>query len=667
MEQTNVSAKKRLLSIAFIGALVSASFSATNPLLIDFNFDNTTPSTVLNQLSYYESLPFDGNTLRIDASWSILTSNNVSYASIYSALSPLIGKYSKLNHCWIFIGLNNPGDWFDNTAWNACIQNFATAAQVCKDIGLEGVFLDPEGVYPTWNYSQQPQASSRSEDQYRAQARLRGKALMEACGAIYPAFKIVTAHGPYISEPNTPLSVRREQYGNNPPDSRLLGPFFVGLTQGVGSQGMVIDGGEIYQYRSLQDFQGSYTWRKTTIASSANNSPNIPAADRAGWPDKVSISFGLYPLSWPNASADLMTPDIMRTTAENALRTCDYMVWWYDAFNAEFVAALQGACDAVKSGSSTDKKAPTVPTSLTTSNIGEKSFTLSWTASTDSAGVTGYQVFKGGVSVGTSTVTTLNVTGLLCASDYAMTVKARDAAGNWSAASVPLTVTTSACIPIVRTPYNGIAGSIPGTIQAEDYDLGGEGVAYHDLAAGNELGAYRTDDVDVETTSDLQGGGYQLGHTGTGEWLEYTVNVAATGTYALDTRVASATAMQFHLFVDGTDVTNAVDAPASGGWTNWTTVSKSGIALTAGQHVVRFSFTSAGFCLNWIRFSTATHARPSLIGMAMPGVKSAATTFTMDGKLLTPAAPGRKPQQRPAIRQTIVNGRLVTEKTIVVR
>ena len=47
------------------------------------------------------------------------------------------------------------------------------------------------------------------------------------------------------------------------------------------------------------------------------------------------------------------------------------------------------------------------------------------------------------------------------------------------------------------TPFKALA--IPGTIQAEDYNLGGEGVAYHDTTAGNEGGAYRHDDVDIET------------------------------------------------------------------------------------------------------------------------------------------------------------------------
>jgi chitodextrinase len=92
-----------------------------------------------------------------------------------------------------------------------------------------------------------------------------------------------------------------------------------------------------------------------------------------------------------------------------------------------------------------DTQAPTAPTNLASSSITQTSFTLSWTASTDNVGVTGYEVFAGGVSKGTTTSTSMSVTGLTCNNAYSMTVKARDAAGNWSTASSALSVTTSAC------------------------------------------------------------------------------------------------------------------------------------------------------------------------------------------------------------------------------
>ena len=91
-----------------------------------------------------------------------------------------------------------------------------------------------------------------------------------------------------------------------------------------------------------------------------------------------------------------------------------------------------------------------------------------------------------------------------------------------------------------QQPYPGPdPHPIPGKIEAEDYDIGGEGVAYHDATLGNEGGEYRSDDVDIEITTDT-GDGYNVGWIEEGEWLAYTVEVSSTGLYDIQLRVASA-------------------------------------------------------------------------------------------------------------------------------
>ena len=134
------------------------------------------------------------------------------------------------------------------------------------------------------------------------------------------------------------------------------------------------------------------------------------------------------------------------------------------------------------------------------------------------------------------------------------------------------------------TPFSGSPVSIPGTIQAEGFDNGGQGVAYYDSSSGNSGGAYRSTDVDVENSS---GVGHNVGWMAPGEWLKYTVNVASSGTYTMSFRVAaSGTGGTFHLEMNGTNVTGALNIPNTGGWQNWVNVTKT-VTLNAGQQVAR--------------------------------------------------------------------------------
>jgi chitodextrinase len=91
-----------------------------------------------------------------------------------------------------------------------------------------------------------------------------------------------------------------------------------------------------------------------------------------------------------------------------------------------------------------DSQAPTAPSNLTASNITQTSLSLSWTASTDNVGVTGYDVYQGSSVIQTVTGTTASVTGLTASTAYTFSVRAKDAAGNVSPSSNVVNVTTLA-------------------------------------------------------------------------------------------------------------------------------------------------------------------------------------------------------------------------------
>jgi hypothetical protein len=142
------------------------------------------------------------------------------------------------------------------------------------------------------------------------------------------------------------------------------------------------------------------------------------------------------------------------------------------------------------------------------------------------------------------------------------------------------------------TPYGGTAAVLPGVVQAENFDLGAAGVAYHDVTAGNRGGQYRATDVDIEVAGDT-GGGYDIAWVKPGEWLVYSVTVASAGSYRLDLRVAAEGAGgQVHVEFDGVDKTGPLTIPNTGGWQNWTTISAP-VTLAAGAQRMRVSIDAA--------------------------------------------------------------------------
>src|SRR5467141_1734216 len=102
---------------------------------------------------------------------------------------------------------------------------------------------------------------------------------------------------------------------------------------------------------------------------------------------------------------------------------------------------------SVTTGSTADTTPPTTPTGLTAVAAGSTGVNLSWSASTDNVGVTGYIVRRNGVQVATPATTSFADTGLSAATTYSYTVAARDAAGNISANSTSVSVTLADTTP----------------------------------------------------------------------------------------------------------------------------------------------------------------------------------------------------------------------------
>lgn len=133
----------------------------------------------------------------------------------------------------------------------------------------------------------------------------------------------------------------------------------------------------------------------------------------------------------------------------------------YGAGSAEVIATTNAfyavGIGAAYSGGPSDTTVPSTPASLAASGTTSSSTNLSWTASTDNVAVTGYNVYRGTTLLGTATGTTYTATGLTASTTYTFTVKAKDAAGNLSAASNAVNVTT---LPITASYCTSQGGSV---------------------------------------------------------------------------------------------------------------------------------------------------------------------------------------------------------------
>lgn len=189
---------------------------------------------------------------------------------------------------------------------------------------------------------------------------------------------------------------------------------------------------------------------------------------------------------------------------------------------------------------------------------------------------------------------------------YEVIAIATDANGMSSTASYTLNVNPKR-EPFAKTgPF-----AIPGILQVEFYDKGGEGAAYHDTEAENRGDAnYRSSDgVDIVNGN----GGKAIGYTSTGEWVEYTINVKESGIYDYKATVSSGTTnSSFSINLkNGNSITKLADVkvPQTGNndWDTYKTVEGTlSKPLEAGEQIIRLTITGSNCNIDKIQFSINT-------------------------------------------------------------
>jgi len=170
-------------------------------------------------------------------------------------------------------------------------------------------------------------------------------------------------------------------------------------------------------------------------------------------------------------------------------------------------------------------------------------------------------------------------------------------------------------------PFGGTAVTIEGIIEAENYDLGGEGIGYHDneeenLAVTNGSVRYRNDDgVDVEVGTSAT----YISNTNEGEWTNYTVNVLETGNYNFEFKVASGStsggkSIRLQSVNQSTGATTNLgetgNFPNTGGWATFISKSIANVTLSQGSNTLRVYFTGGDTNLDKINVTAVGPVLP---------------------------------------------------------
>ena len=157
-----------------------------------------------------------------------------------------------------------------------------------------------------------------------------------------------------------------------------------------------------------------------------------------------------------------------------------------------------------------------------------------------------------------------------------------------------------------RLPYKTVI-AIPGTIQAEDFDKGGEGLTFHDKDDNNEGDAnYRTDNEGLDLVKGNNG--TAIGYTSNGEWTEYSVNVTEPGEYSFEATCSNGSSSNggFKIsLVKGTSVTQigTVKVTPTGGWDTYKVMTgKLTKNLAEGEQILRFTITDANCNIDKVKF-----------------------------------------------------------------
>lgn len=211
-----------------------------------------------------------------------------------------------------------------------------------------------------------------------------------------------------------------------------------------------------------------------------------------------------------------------------------------------------------------------------------------------------------------------------------------------------------------QTPYGAIR-TIPAKLEAEDYDNGGQNIAFNDTTSTNITAKYRPNEaVDIEPCGE---GGFNVGYNEIGEWREHTINTKA-GIYSITARVATKVAGgQLRISLDGQTL-GTLNVPNTGNWQGYQSVSLNNVNIPAGNNkVLKLETLGNTYTINWVEFTQTGSAPTTPATPTPPSAPGSASPTTPRPPIVVPGANPATPVTIPSDLPIQSDGTLIADFT----
>jgi hypothetical protein len=314
------------VALTFAGDPCAAGESPQPKVLVEFGWDEPDTAFLKKHISVMQRSPFDGCVFHANGRakdgetlnltwrfWSRRAFTPEEFAAPKSDLATT--DFGRFRHNFLRVNVT-PGDvdWFDD--FQTVLGNARLAAGLAREGRCAGVLLDTEAYEKNlFHYPSRVRARSRSWDEYAAQARLRGREVMESFQNGYPGLTVMLTFGPSAIR----HEVARSRKPEKETDSGLLGPFVDGMADAVRDGSTIIDGYELsYGYREAKQFGDA-------LKSIRQCSPKL----QAGFGLWLDYDWRKHGWQVADPSRNHFSPEAFETSVRAALERSDAVVWIY--------------------------------------------------------------------------------------------------------------------------------------------------------------------------------------------------------------------------------------------------------------------------------------------------------------------------------------------------